>query len=472
MERTDKIMDFLEKIGEAIVAANDAVNNVVWGPLMIALLLGTGIYLTTRLGVPQLTKIRTIHRMTLGRFGKKRRAEGGVGTIASDKAGLASIASVVGTGNITGVATAIATGGPGAMFWMWVAAFFGMATKFAEVVLGIWFREKDEKGEYVGGAMYYIYKGLKSKWLAYIFCVLGIFSYMVCSAIVDTNSVCLGIEEQWGVAPIVSGIVLLILTAVVILGGITRIGDVCEWITPIMSIMYIIAGILIVVLNLDKIPGVFAEIFRGAFTPQGATGGFAGATVMQAVQAGLARGMNSNEAGMGTSPTLNCAAKVERPEYQGYWGIFEVFLDTIIICSITGLVILLSGEWTTGADGTALAMRAFSKMMPGSIGSHFIIIITILFSYTCLITSSYFCEVCAQFIWGEKSVLPVRIIWLVFIVIGSVGGLEFVWDLADTANGMVAIPNLIALVLLAPTLLKVLKSKQTLAEREHELANK
>lgn len=458
-------MNFFEKLSAALVAANDAVNEIVWGPLMIALLLGVGVYLSIRLGFPQLTKIKQIHRATFGRFGKKRRLEGGEGTIASDKAGLASIACVVGTGNITGVATAIATGGPGALFWMWLSAFFGMATKFAEIVLGIWFREKDEKGEYVGGAMYYIYRGLKSKWLSYLFCVLAIFSYMVCGAIVDTNSICLGIEEQWGVRPIVSGIIILIFTGAVILGGIRRIGDVCEWLTPVMSMLYIAVGVGIILFNLPALPGVFAAIFKGAFTPAGATGGFAGATVMQIMTVGLARGLNSNEAGMGSSPTLNCAAQVERPEQQGYWGILEVFLDTIIICTITGVVILLSGQWTSGADGTALAMRAFGQMLPGSIGSHFITIATILFGYSCLITSSYFCEVCAQFIWGEKSVLIVRMIWLVFIIVGAVGGLEFVWDLADTANGMVAIPNLIALVLLTPTLLKVLASKKTLSER-------
>lgn len=461
-------MAFFDKIGQALTTANDTVNEIVWGPLMIALLLGVGIYLSVRLGFPQLTKIPAILRATFGRFGRKRRLTDGEGTIASDKAGLASIACVVGTGNITGVATAIATGGPGALFWMWLSAFFGMATKFAEIVLGIWFREKDEKGEYVGGAMYYIYKGLKSKWLAYIFCVLAIFSYMVCGAIVDTNSIVLGIQEQWGVAPIVSGLVILALTAVVILGGIRRIGDVCEWLTPIMSLLYIAVGLGIILFNIPSLPGVFASVIKGAFTPAGAAGGFAGASVMQIMTVGLARGLNSNEAGMGSSPTLNCAATVERPEQQGYWGILEVFLDTIIICTITGVVIILSGQWTSGADGTALAMRAFGQLLPGNIGSHFITIATILFGYSCLITSSYFCEVSAKFIWGEKSVLPVRLIWLLFIITGALGGLEFCWDLADTANGMVAIPNLIALVLLTPMLLKVLKSKNSLGDRDNE----
>ncbi len=252
----------------------------------------------------------------------------------------------------------------------------------------------------------------------------------------------------------------------VILGGISRIGDVCEWLTPIMSVLYICVGLFIILTNFTALPAVFGSIFKGAFTPTGAAGGFAGATVMQIMSVGLARGLNSNEAGMGSSPTLNCAAQVDRPEKQGYWGILEVFLDTIVICTITGLVILLSGAWTSGADGTVLAMAAFGKLLPGGIGSHFITFATILFGYSCLITSSYFCEVCAQFIWGKKSILPLRLIWLGFILVGAVGGLEFCWDLADTANGMVAIPNLIALVLLCPTLLKVLRQGKDWKEKK------
>ena len=458
----------LDSILNALTHANDILNEIVWGAPMIALLLGTGIFLSVRLAFPQITKIKEINRATFGRTFGKNRENRGTGTISSYKAGLASIACVVGTGNITGVATAIATGGPGALFWMWLSAFFGMATKFAEIVLGIYFREKDENGEYVGGAMYYIYKGLKSKWLAYIFCVLAIFSYMVCGAIVDTNSICLGIQEQWSVPPIISGVVIMVMTAAVILGGIKRIGDVCEWLTPIMSILYVAVGVGIILVNYQALPGIFSQIFVGAFTPAGAAGGFAGATIMQIIRVGLARGLNSNEAGMGSSPTLNCTAKVEHPAQQGYWGILEVFLDTIIICTITGLVIILSGQWQSGADGTALAMKAFGAMLPGNFGSHFIMISTVLFGYSCLITSSYFCEVCAEFMFGKKSVLVIRIVWLAFIIVGSLGGLSFVWDLADTANGLVAIPNLIALVLLSPVLVKVLRNKNALKEKEQE----
>ena len=441
---------------DLLYEVNDFVNELVWGPVMIVLLLGTGVYLSVRLRFPQILKIKEIWRHTIGRIIRKEEKDGD-GTIASSKAGWASIANVVGTGNITGVATAVATGGPGALFWMWISAFFGMATKMAEVCLGLYFREKNEKGEYIGGAMYYIYRGLKSKWLAYFFCVMAIFSYMVCGAIVDTNSICLGLEAQFSIPPLATGIVLAVLTGIVILGGIRRIGDVCEWLTPIMSVIYMLVGFVLIIGHIGQLPAAFGEIFRGAFTPQGATGGFAGATVMQIIQVGLARGLNSNEAGMGSSPTLNCSAEVEKPAYQGYWGILEVFLDTIVVCSITGLVIVLSGEWTSGINGTELAMKAFSHFLPGSVGSWFIMLITLLFGYSCLITSPFLCEVSGYFIWGKKSVLPIRLIWLVFMIIGSVGGLEFVWDLADTANGLMAIPNLIALLLLSSVLVKKLR---------------
>lgn len=456
-------MEQLKRIGtvilEGIYTVNDFINDLVWGPLMIVLLIGTGIYLTVRLGWPQIRRIREINWATFGKVFGKVKSEG-EGTITSQKAGWSSIACVVGTGNITGVATAVATGGPGALFWMWLSAFFGMATKFAEIVLGIYFREKDGRGEYVGGAMYYIYKGLKSKWLAYAFCVCAILSYMVCGAIVDTNSICLGLQAQWNIAPWISGLLMAFLTGIVILGGVTRIGDVCEWLTPLMSIAYIAAGIAVLILNIGSVPAAFASIFTSAFTPAGATGGFVGATVSQMISVGLARGLNSNEAGMGTSPTLNCAAQVSDPVEQGYWGILEVFLDTIIICTITGLVIVISGQWITGISGTELAMKAFKQLLPGTFGGFFIMAATFLFGYSCLITSCYICEVAYSFMRRGKSVTPVRWIWIVFIEVGALGGLEFVWDLADTANGLLAIPNLISLVLLTPLLVKLVKGRE------------
>lgn len=439
---------------EMIYQLNDVVNGIVWGPYMIFLLVGVGVYLSFRMGFLQIFKFRYIWKHTVG---KAFSSSEGDGQISSAKAGLTSIAAVVGTGNIAGIATAVATGGPGAIFWMWVAAFFGMATKFAEITLGIHFREKRSDGSYAGGAMYYISKGLKQKWLAGFFAVMVIVAYFVVGAIVDTNTMCLSIQEQFGIKPLYSGIVLSVLTAVVILGGITRIGDVCQFLTPIMAGTYVIAGLAIIILNIDQVPGAVMEIVTSAFTPRGAAGGAAGTGVMAIVTVGMARGLFSNEAGMGSSPIIHASAQVKHPVEQGIWGSVEVFIDTIIIASITGLAIVISGMWDSGKSGAALTMAAFNETLPGNIGGYIVLISAILFGYSCLITANYYCERSADYLFGSKTVVPIRIAWCVFIIIGSVGGLEFVWSLADTANGLMAIPNLIALLFLSPVVVKLYK---------------
>lgn len=451
---------------DIIYAVNDKINGLVWGPYMVFLLVGVGVYLTVRLGFLQLFKFGYIYRHTIGKAFKKSTGEG---TISSAQAGLTSISAVVGTGNIAGVATAIATGGPGALFWMWVAAFFGMATKFSEITLGIHFREKKPNGEYAGGAMYYIEKGLHQKWMSVFFSIMVIVAYFVIGAIVDTNTICLSVEAQWGIKPIITGIIFSVLTAVVILGGIKRIGEVCQFLTPIMTGIYILAGIAIIALNIENVPHAFAEIFKGAFSVPSATGGFAGATVSQMITVGMARGLFSNEAGMGSSPIIHCSAQVEHPVQQGIWGSMEVFIDTLIIATITGLAIVISGVWTSGVSGAELTMLAFDEALPGNIGSYIVMISTVLFGYSCLITANYYCERSADYLFGPKAVLPIRILWCIFIIIGSIGGLEFVWDLADTANGLMAIPNLIALLLLSPLIIRLKKeyfNSEKLPERE------
>lgn len=440
-------MDFIYEI-------NDKINGLVWGPYMIFLLVGVGIYFSVRLGFLQMFRFGYIWKHTIGKAFKKSEGDG---TISSAQAGLTSIAAVVGTGNIAGVATAIATGGPGALFWMWVAAFFGMATKFSEITLGIHFREKKANGEYAGGAMYYIEKGLHQKWLAVFFSIMVIVAYFVVGAIVDTNTICLSVQAQWGIKPVITGIIFSVLTAVVILGGIKRIGEVCQFLTPIMSGIYIVAGIAIILLNIQAVPGALAEVFKGAFTVAGATGGFAGATVMQMVTVGMARGLFSNEAGLGSSPIIHCSAQVKHPVEQGMWGSIEVFIDTLIIATITGLSIVISGAWTSGVSGAELTMKAFDMTLPGNIGSYIVMISAILFGYSCLISANYYCERSADYLFGPKSVMPIRILWCIFIIIGSLGGLEFVWDLADTANGLMAIPNLIALLFLSPVVVRLTK---------------
>lgn len=440
---------------DKILEINAQISDFLWGPIMIALLVGTGIFLSIKLGFLQIRHFKYFWRNTIGKaFHKDESKEG---DISSGQAGLTSIAAVVGTGNIAGVATAIAIGGPGAIFWMWVAAFFGMATKFAEVTLGINFREKRPNGEFTGGAMYYIEKGLGQKWMAGFFAVMVIVSYFIIGAIVDTHTIVSSVNEQWGIAPIVTGIVFAFLAAIVIFGGIKRIGEVCQFLTPIMAGIYILAGLAIMLLNITKVPAALGQIFYTAFNPVAATGGFAGTTIMGMVSIGAARGLFSNEAGMGSSPIIHSSAQVDHPVEQGMWGAIEVFVDTLIIGTITGVAIVLSGEWTTGVSGAALTMRSFQTLLPGNIGSYIVLISAILFGYSCLISANYYCERAGDYLFGPKAIMPIRILWIVFIVIGSLGGLEFVWALADTSNGLMAIPNLIALLLLSGTVVKLTK---------------
>lgn len=440
---------------EKITQINDFVNGIVWGPYMIALIVGTGIFLTIRLRFLQVINFKIIMKNTVGKMFKKR--SGIDGDITSGQAGLTAIAAVVGTGNIAGVATAIAIGGPGAVFWMWVSAFFGMATKFSEIALGIKYREKKEDGSIAGGAMYYLDKGLHSKFLSYFFSIMVIITYFIMGAVVDTNSIALSVQEQWGIKPVITGIILAALTGVVILGGIKRMGRVCEFLSPFMGGLYIITGILVLILNFNKVPGAFMLIFNSAFKPIAATGGFAGAALGQIIKMGIARGLFSNEAGMGSSPIIHSSAQVNHPIEQAIWGVAEVFIDTIIICTITAITIVISGEWTTGVSGVALTMRAFNATLPGNIGSYIVLFSAVLFGYSCLISVNYYCERAGEYIFGQKCIKPIRILWIIFIVIGSMGGLEFVWALADTANGLMALPNLIGLICLSGVVVNLKK---------------
>ncbi|MDO4720109.1 MAG: sodium:alanine symporter family protein [Peptostreptococcaceae bacterium] len=432
-----------------ITKANEFLNGIVWGPYMIGLLLFTGIVLTIQLHFIQVFNFSYILRNTIGKMFRKPTS--GEGDISSGQAGLTAIAAVVGTGNIAGVATAIAMGGPGAVFWMWVSAFFGMATKFSEIALGIKYREKRADNTYSGGAMYYLDKGMNNKFMAYFFSVMVLITYFIMGAIVDTNSMVLSLEEQWRFKPLISGIALSFLAGIVILGGIKRMGKVCEILAPFMGGLYILAGIFILLLNIRQLPAALFLIIKSAFTPVAAAGGFVGSTIATTVKMGFARGMFSNEAGMGSSPIIHSSATVNHPVEQGIWGVAEVFVDTFLICSITGITIVMSGEWLTGVSGPALTMRAFNALLPGNIGSYIVMGSAVLFGYSCLISANFYCERAGEYLFGSKVILPIRILWVIFIVIGSVGGLEFVWDLADTANGLMAIPNLIGLLVLSKT---------------------
>lgn len=450
---------FILNIEDAISTVNGYINDVVWGPIMIAFILGTGLFLSIRLGFLQITKIKEIFKQTFGKFFSKGE---GKGLVSSAEAALVSMGEIVGSGNIAGVATAVASGGPGAIVWMWIAAFFGMAIKYSEIVLGLLFRRTDANGNVKGGPMYYIRDGVGSKFLAGFYAVMGLLSYIVIVAMVDTNTIVNAVQAETSVSAWIIAAVLVIIVGAVIFGGLKRIGKFSKWIVPIMGLSYILCGLVVIITKSNLVGDAFVTIFKSAFSAQAAAGGFAGAAITEIMRYGFARGIYSNEAGLGTAAYAHSAAETKEPGKQALWGPVEVFIDTIIINTITGLIVTMSGLWTAvAADGSqltgaALVMRAFKEMFP--VGGNIIIMIeSIMFSFTCLVSASYVCEESAEYLFGTKSKVFVKIFWLVFIIIGAVTELELVWDLADTVNGLMLIPNLIALLVLSG---KVVKEKK------------
>jgi AGCS family alanine or glycine:cation symporter len=436
-----------------IMNLNSTINGFVWGPPMLFLLVGTGVYLTIGTNFFSILKLGYVLKNTLLKIFSKDQS--GEGEITPFQAVATALAATVGTGNIAGVATAIALGGPGAVFWMWVSAVFGMTTKFGEVVLSIKFREKTEDGRFVGGPMYYIANGLNMKWLATVFAVFGAIAAFGIGNMVQSNSVAASLQESFNISPLVTGLVLAVLTALVILGGIKRIGSVTEKLVPGMATIYILGAIFIIIMNGSHIPEAFGLIFGNAFTGTAAVGGFAGSTLAMAVRFGVARGVFSNEAGLGSAPIAHAASTTDHPVRQGLWGVFEVFMDTIVICTLTALAILVSGLWNTGATGAALTTQAFDEAIIG--GGYIVSIGIMLFAFSTILGWSYYGERCAEYLFGEKAIVPYRVIWIPFVVIGAIGGLEFIWALADTMNGLMAIPNLVGVLMLSGTILKLTK---------------
>ena len=422
---------------------NEIINDFVWGPYMLVLLLGTGIYYTIRTNFMPITKLGYVLKNTLFKMFDKKVS--GEGNITPFQAVATALAATIGTGNIAGVATAIAMGGPGAIFWMWISALFGMATKFAEVVLAIKYREKTQDGRYVGGPMYYIQNGLGWKWLAVIFAFFGALAAFGIGNMVQANSVADSMNASFGIPHWISGVVLAIATAMVILGGLKRIASVTERLVPIMAAFYIIGSIIILTTFATQIPAALALILRSAFTGSAAIGGFAGSTIMVVARYGVARGVFSNEAGLGSAPIAHAAATTDNAVRQGLWGIFEVFMDTIVICTMTALCIVVTGVWSSGLDGAALTTEAFNTGLPGP-GGIIVAIGILLFAFSTLLSWAYYGERCAEYLFGSKVNILYRIIWIPFIIIGSLGKLSFIWDLADTLNGLMAIPNLIGLL--------------------------
>ncbi|HCJ58234.1 alanine/glycine:cation symporter family protein [Lutispora sp.] len=452
---------------DKLMEINGIINGFVWGPYMLVLLVGTGVWLTFRTNFMSIAKLGYILKNTLLKmFTKEGKGEG---EITAFQAVATALAATVGTGNIAGVATAIAIGGPGAVFWMWLSAIFGMTTKFGEVVLSINYREKTPDGRFVGGPMYYIEKGLKMKWLAYVFAAFGALAAFGIGNMVQSNSVAASLEVSFGINKLVTGIVLAVLAAIVIIGGIKRIGQVTEKLVPFMAAFYIIGALIIIFSNISHIGEAFRLIFGSAFSGSAAVGGFAGSTMKIAMTKGIARGVFSNEAGLGSAPIAHAAATTDHPVRQGLWGVFEVFVDTIVICSLTALSIIMSGVWNSGATGSELTTMAFNEGLPGP-GGYIVSVGILLFAFSTILGWAYYGERCAEYLFGSKVNMIYRIIWIPFIVIGAIGGLNLLWDLADTLNGLMAIPNLIGVLGLSGVVIKLTKeffSKQYIEEKRN-----
>lgn len=438
---------------ETITRANSWLNGYVWGVPMLILLMGTGVALLFVTGGVQFRHIGTALREVLG---KLRHRTSDHGSVTPFQAVATALASTVGVGNIAGVATAITLGGPGALFWLWVSGILGMGTKYAEIVIALHYRERDASGVMRGGAMYTLKKrGLG--WLGGIFALLTSLAAFGIGNMVQANSVAQSLQTSFGFSPHITGAVLVVISAFVILGGIKRIAAFAEVLVPFMAIMFLVGGWVLLAMNADRIPEALSMVFRGAFTGTAATGGFAGATIMMAMRYGVARGLFSNEAGLGSAPMVHATADTDHPARQGLYGIFEVFVDTILICTTTGLVVLVSGDWSGGATGAALSVQAFSSGLPGTWGGIIVTTGLVLFAFSTLIGWSYYGETGIVYLVGTRAAKPYRVLWLVFMYLGAIGSLHLVWDIADTLNGLMAIPNLISVLISLPLLRKLHK---------------
>ncbi|HEM5094410.1 TPA: sodium:alanine symporter family protein [Streptococcus suis] len=438
-----------------------AINNLVWGPPLLLLLVGTGVYLTLRLGVFQIGKLPTAFRLIFSSD------QSGQGDVSSFAALCTALAATVGTGNIVGVATAITTGGPGALFWMWVAAFFGMATKYAEGFLAIKYRTKDANGQAAGGPMHYITLGMGKNWkpLAVFFAISGVLVALLgIGTFSQVNSITASLETSFGLAPQLVSIVTAISIAFFIFGGIEKISDVSTKVVPFMAILYILASITVLAVHWDQLLPTLALVFKSAFTPAAAMGGFVGATVKEAIQRGIARGVFSNESGLGSAPIAAAAAKSDNPVEQGLISMTGTFIDTLIICSLTGLSILVTGQWTVeGLEGAPLTQAAFATVF-GNTGSIALTISLVLFAFTTILGWSYYGERCIEFLFGTKSILPYRLLFVAMVALGGFLKLDLIWTIADIVNGLMALPNLIALLALSPVIIK--ETRQYFAKRK------
>ncbi len=442
---------------EQTVTILKQISGLLWGWPALILIAGTGIYLTLILGFLPLRQLGFGFRQMLG-------PQRGVGTIGAGAALATSLSATIGTGNIVGVATAIHSGGPGALVWMWLIALVGMATKYAEAVLAVHFREKDAAGQYVGGPMYYIKNGLGKNWhwLAIAFAVFGMIAGFGIGNSVQANSVAHGLSDSFGLPPWITGVTLAVLVGMVVLGGMKRIATVATFIVPFMALAYLLAGLVVLADHASAIPDALALCFEGAFSGTAAAGGFAGALVKEAIRFGMARGIFSNEAGLGSAPIAHASANTDHPARQGSIAMLGTFIDTIIVCSVTGLAIVSTGVWDSGVKGAPLSAMAFSSTF-GSAGDIIVACSLAVFAFTTLLGWSLYSERCTQFLFGNKAVMPFRIVWVLAVPLGAIVSLNFVWALADIMNILMAVPNLIALLLLSPIVVRL--SREFFANR-------
>ena len=453
---------------QLITELNGIVNNFIWGVPAMVCIIGVGLYLSIRTGFIQFRKLSYAMRNTLGRVFHKKEASNGA--ITPVQAVCTALAATVGTGNIAGVAGAIAIGGPGAVFWMWISAFLGMCTKYAEVTLAVHFREKNAHGDYVGGPMYYIKNGLGKQWmwLAYAFALFGVLAVFGTGNATQVNTITAAIDSalmNYGLlsssgtklCDLITGIVIAGIVGLILLGGVKRIGKVTEKLVPVMALLYIVLSLGVIFLNLGRIPAVLAGIIQGAFQPKAVTGGIVGSFFLS-MKKGVSRGIFSNEAGLGTGSIAHACADTEKPVRQGMFGIFEVFMDTIIICTMTALVILLSGvDIPYGQDaGAELTISGFTTVY-GSWVSIFTAIAMCCFAFSTIIGWGLYGARCIEFLFGPKIIKPYTVVYALVSIIGATVDLGLVWSISETFNGLMAIPNLIAVFLLTPVVLKLTK---------------
>lgn len=455
---------------EYVSEINAAVNRFVWGRGMLAVFLCVGVMFTVRTGFFQFTKIRIWFGQTIGEMFRDRRVRRTEDehSISQFQSFCTALAATLGTGNITGVAAALIVGGPGAIFWMWVSAFLGMMTIYAENLLGIRYRYKNRKGEWVGGAMVYMERGLGCKWLAAVFAVFCILASFGMGNMTQANSIASGLKESFSIPPFLTGVFVTLIVAVVVLGGVKRIAAVAEKVVPLVALFYMSGAVLVLIHFREEVPQAFSMIFEEAFRMQAVGGGALGYGVRKAMKVGISRGVFSNEAGLGSSVMAHAASDVKSPAVQGMWGIVEVFIDTIVVCTMTALVILSSGVYqpqvylqnmTRGianVDGTTLTGSAFSTVIP--CGDKFLAISIVLFAFATMVGWAYFGERTAAYLFGEKSAFLYKILYVLMILPGCMMTPHLAWEVADTFNGLMALPNLTALILLSGEVVRVTKA--------------